>query len=178
MARDHHTATILPQISLRRAYEPPVPVDGRRILVDRLWPRGLTKNEAKVDDWYKEVAPSNELRRWFGHVPAKWTEFQRRYREELERHPEYLTPLLDAATRGPISLIYSAKDEQHNQAVVLKEVMLERLQSVSETEDQDIVSEASNESFPASDAPSWAIGQDHEQRRRVSTSPVANEKEE
>jgi uncharacterized protein YeaO (DUF488 family) len=116
-----------PQIRLRRAYDPPTPVDGRRILVDRLWPRGLTKNAVHLDAWLKDVAPSTELRRWFGHDPAKWTEFERRYRQELAARPEALAPLLDAARAGPVTLVYGAKDELHNEAVVLKAVLEERL---------------------------------------------------
>ena len=116
-----------PQIRLRRAYEPPTPADGRRILVDRLWPRGLTKKAVHLDAWLKVVAPSTELRRWFGHDPAKWTEFERRYRQQLAAHPAVLAPLLDAARAGPVTLVYGAKDELHNEAVVLKAVLDERL---------------------------------------------------
>jgi uncharacterized protein YeaO (DUF488 family) len=116
-----------PRIRLRRVYEPPVPEDGRRVLVDRLWPRGVTKEAARLDDWRREVAPSAELRRWFGHDPARWPEFRRRYRQELEANPEPLEPLLDAARRGPLTLVYAARDERHNQAVVLRELLEERL---------------------------------------------------
>ncbi|HEY7029916.1 MAG TPA: DUF488 family protein [Thermomicrobiales bacterium] len=127
MASSRGTTGTNPQIHLRRAYEPPTPTDGRRILVDRLWPRGLTKEAVRLDAWLKDVAPSTELRRWFRHDPAKWTEFQRRYRQELAARPAALAALLDAARAGPVTLVYGAKDEQHNEAVVLKAVLEECL---------------------------------------------------
>lgn len=120
-------ATDGPRIRLRRVYDPPVPEDGHRVLVDRLWPRGVTKEAARVDDWRREVAPSAELRRWFGHDPARWLEFRRRYRGELTANPEALAGLLDAARDGVLTLVYGARDERHNQAVVLREVLEERL---------------------------------------------------
>lgn len=113
-------------IHLKRAYEAPSTEDGRRVLVDRLWPRGLSKDKAAIDLWLKEAAPSNELRHWFGHDPARWEEFTERYRKELEQNPA-LDELIALARQGPISLIYGAKDEEHNQAVVLREVLKERL---------------------------------------------------
>lgn len=113
-------------IHLKRAYEAPSAEDGRRVLVDRLWPRGLSKDKAAIDLWLKEVAPTNELRHWFGHDPARWEEFTERYRKELEQTPA-LDELIALARQGPISLIYGAKDEEHNQAVVLREVLKERL---------------------------------------------------
>jgi uncharacterized protein YeaO (DUF488 family) len=116
-----------PDVRLRRAYEPPMPDDGTRILVDRIWPRGVSKAEAAIDLWAKDVAPSTELRRWFGHDPARWQEFARRYRQELKAHPESWRPLLEAATAGPLTLVYSARDEEHNQAVVLRQFLEERL---------------------------------------------------
>jgi uncharacterized protein YeaO (DUF488 family) len=116
-----------PRISLRRVYEPPIPEDGRRILVDRLWPRGLSKETARIDLWLREVAPSADLRRWFGHDPTRWPEFRRRYRDELAANPAALAVLLDVACRGDVTLVYGARDERHNQAVVLKEVLEERL---------------------------------------------------
>jgi uncharacterized protein YeaO (DUF488 family) len=108
-------------IRLRRAYEPASPEDGVRVLVDRLWPRGLAKSEAAIDRWLKEVAPSSELRRWFGHDPTKWEEFRRRYAAELSGHAELVNELRKAAQGGPLTLVYSARDEQHNQAVVLRD---------------------------------------------------------
>ncbi|GAB1412033.1 DUF488 domain-containing protein [Candidatus Desulfobacillus denitrificans] len=93
-----------------------------RILVDRLWPRGLSKAQAAIDHWLKEVAPSNELRQWFGHDPEKWPEFRKRYRAELKDNPA-LAELRDLSRKGTVTLVYSAKDELHNQAVVLRQVL-------------------------------------------------------
>lgn len=112
-------------IHLKRAYATPSAEDGRRVLVDRLWPRGLSKDKAALDLWLKEVAPSNDLRHWFGHDPARWEEFVERYRKELGQNPA-LQELLDLARQGTISLIYGAKDEEHNQAVVLRDMLKER----------------------------------------------------
>ncbi len=111
-------------VRLKRAYEPPEKADGTRILVDRLWPRGVSKAEAGLDEWIKEIAPSAELRTWFGHDPDRWDEFRRRYRAELARHPEILKDLRRRAREGPITLVYSARDEVHNDALVLKDVIL------------------------------------------------------
>jgi uncharacterized protein YeaO (DUF488 family) len=111
---------------LRRAYEPARPDDGRRVLVDRLWPRGVSKAEAKLDDWLKDIAPSAGLRKWFGHEPARWDEFRRRYREELKQHGPLLRELRRQARNGPLTLVYAAKDEAHNEAVVLRNVILGR----------------------------------------------------
>lgn len=107
-------------IQIKRVYETPSPEDGKRILIDRLWPRGLTKEKAQVDVWLKEAAPSTELREWFGHDPEKWTQFRERYRKELEANTEAVTQLRVALETGPVTLVYGAKDEQHNDAVVLK----------------------------------------------------------
>ncbi|HNQ56452.1 MAG: DUF488 domain-containing protein [Candidatus Desulfobacillus denitrificans] len=109
-------------IKLKRAYETPAKSDGMRILVDRLWPRGLSKARAAIDHWLKEVAPSNELRQWFGHDPEKWPEFRKRYRAELKDNPA-LAELRDLSRKGTVTLVYSAKDELHNQAVVLRQVL-------------------------------------------------------
>lgn len=110
-------------IALKRAYETPASADGRRILVDRLWPRGLTKGQAQIDLWLKEVAPSNALRQWFAHDPAKWAEFGQRYRSELRHNPalDELQALAQQHVR--LTLVYAAKDELHNQAQVLKDVL-------------------------------------------------------
>jgi uncharacterized protein YeaO (DUF488 family) len=109
-------------LQLKRVYDPPTKSDGTRILVDRLWPRGLTKEKAHVDLWLKEIAPTNELRKWFGHDPARWSEFRRRYRDELEHNPEQMA-LLKKAAKGRATLLYGAKDDDHNQAVVLHELL-------------------------------------------------------
>lgn len=110
-------------IRLKRAYEKPEPEDGIRILVDRLWPRGLTKETAAIDLWLKEVAPSTELRKWFGHDPKKWRNFRSRYRTELGQHRAPLQLIKSKAKEGMVTLIYGARDEEHNEAVVLKEVL-------------------------------------------------------
>jgi uncharacterized protein YeaO (DUF488 family) len=115
-------------IRLKRAYERPAPADGTRILVDRLWPRGVSKAEAAIDRWVKEIAPSTALRKWFGHDPARWPEFRRRYAAELREHVDELASLRNQACRGPITLIYSAHDEAHNDAVVLRGILLGRPQ--------------------------------------------------
>ena len=109
-------------ISLKRAYEPPAETDGTRVLVDRLWPRGVTKSRARIDLWLKEVAPSTELRKWFGHDPDKWPEFQKRYRAELKGNPA-LSELREQSRQGKITLVYAARDELHNDAVVLRQVL-------------------------------------------------------
>jgi uncharacterized protein YeaO (DUF488 family) len=107
-------------VKLKRAYEPAGRGDGTRFLVERLWPRGVKKDALGLDAWLKDVAPSTELRQWFGHVPSKWSEFQRRYRVELGRNAEALGPILKAARRGRVTLVYSSHDQEHNNAVVLK----------------------------------------------------------
>lgn len=111
------------KLALKRVYDEPSPTDGTRILVDRLWPRGLTKEAAHVDLWLKDIAPGNELRKWFAHDPARWPEFRTRYREELRHNPAALAQLKQAIANGPVTLLYAAKDEHHNQAVVLKELL-------------------------------------------------------
>lgn len=115
-----------PNIRLNRAYEAASANDGARVLIDRLWPRGVTKKAAALDQWLKEVAPSNELRKWFGHDPARWEGFKSRYTEELRRHERQLRELRSIARRGPLTLVYSAHDTQHNDAVVLRNVLLGR----------------------------------------------------
>src|ERR1051325_767949 len=112
------------KLYLKRAYEPAAPEDGERYLVDRLWPRGVKKDSLILAGWLKDVAPSDALRRWFGHDPARWAEFRRRYRSELKSQQMALQPLRDALKRGPVTLVYSAHDEAHNQAVVLREFLL------------------------------------------------------
>jgi uncharacterized protein YeaO (DUF488 family) len=111
------------KIKIKRVYEEANKEDGKRILVDRLWPRGLPKAKAKVDAWLKDVSPSTELRKWFGHEPSRWEEFKRRYRTELEKNNKQLADLKQLTKTTAVTLVYSAKDEQHNGAVVLKEFL-------------------------------------------------------
>jgi uncharacterized protein YeaO (DUF488 family) len=110
-------------IRLKRAYEDPSKSDGQRILVERLWPRGLTKAQVAADLWLKDLAPSPQLRKWFAHDPAKWKTFQRRYWSELQKNPEAVELLRQKAKKGRITLIYGARDEAHNAAVALKEFL-------------------------------------------------------
>jgi uncharacterized protein YeaO (DUF488 family) len=107
-------------VRLKRAYEKPSKSDGERILVERLWPRGVTKERAALDLWLKDVAPSPQLRKWFGHDPAKWKEFERKYWKELKDHTDAVELLRRKAKQGAVTLVYSAHDEQHNAAVALK----------------------------------------------------------
>jgi uncharacterized protein YeaO (DUF488 family) len=111
-------------LRIKRAYEPAAPSDGARFLVDRLWPRGVKKDALALAGWLKDVAPSDALRRWFGHEPARWAAFRRRYLAELRARRAELQPLRDALQRGPVTLVYAAKDEQHNHARVLREFLL------------------------------------------------------
>ena len=110
-------------VKIKRAYEEPASDDGARILVDRLWPRGLTKAKANIDLWLKDIAPSTELRKWFAHDPARWTEFQARYKDELKQHKDQLALLKQKAAKGPVTLIYGARDQEHNEAVVLLKLL-------------------------------------------------------
>ena len=106
---------------IKRVYELPNKHDGRRILVDRLWPRGLTKEKASIDLWLKDIAPSTELRKWFGHNPDRWEEFKERYLDELKGNSEQIQLLKQELDKGIVTLVYGAKDEEHNQAVVIQE---------------------------------------------------------
>lgn len=117
-----HAAAKL-NISLKRAYSPPSPEDGVRILVDRLWPRGVRKADAAIDRWAKEVAPSTELRRWFGHDPSRWDEFRHRYTAELAQNTALVNELRAIARKGRLTLVYAARDELHNEAVLLRDVL-------------------------------------------------------
>lgn len=105
---------------LKRVYEDADKDDGARFLVDRLWPRGIKKEALTMDAWLKDAAPSTDLRRWFGHDPAKWEVFERRYRAELDDHPDAWKPLVDASRQDKVTLLYAARDTEHNEAVVLK----------------------------------------------------------
>lgn len=113
-------------IKLKRAYEPASAQDGTRVLIDRLWPRGVSKDAAALDLWLKELAPSTGLRKWFGHDPARWAEFQVRYAQEVHEHPQLLAQLRDLASKGRITLVFSARDEVHNDAIVLRQLLLGR----------------------------------------------------
>ena len=112
-------------IQTKRVYEPPAPEDGARLLVDRLWPRGVKKEKLQLTGWLKEVAPADALRQWFNHDPARWKEFQRLYAAELEAKPKAWEPILQAARDGKVTLLFAAKDAEHNNAVALK-AFLER----------------------------------------------------
>ena len=108
---------------IKRVYDPPEPGDGMRVLVDRIWPRGVKKAELAMDLWLKEVGPSSELRKWFGHDPAKWDGFKRRYGAELDKKPELTSLLKQHAGEGPVTLLFSARDLEHNQAAALKDYL-------------------------------------------------------
>ncbi|MFT8676263.1 MAG: DUF488 domain-containing protein [Acetobacter sp.] len=108
-----------PTLRVRRVYDPPHPDDGARVLVDRLWPRGVSKDRAHLTLWLKDIAPSTALREWFDHDPAKWGGFQDRYRAELEANPAAVAQIMALAAQGPVTLLYGARDTQHNEAVVL-----------------------------------------------------------
>lgn len=114
-------------IQLERAYDPPSRTDGARFLVERLWPRGVKKTSLYIKGWLKDVAPSTELRQWFSHDPAKWDEFRHRYFAELKSHPEAWKPIVEAARRGTVTLIYSSHDTEHNNAVALEEFLKHHL---------------------------------------------------
>jgi uncharacterized protein YeaO (DUF488 family) len=111
------------RIAIKRVYEAPEKADGFRVLVDRVWPRGVSKEKAAVDLWMKEIGPSADLRKWFGHRPERWDEFRKRYRDELKDKRDLLDELRAHAGKGRLTLVYSAKDEAHNQAVVIREVL-------------------------------------------------------
>ncbi len=114
-------------IRVKRVYEPADPVDGERYLVERLWPRGVRRDALQLTAWLRDVAPSDALRRWYGHDPARWPEFQRRYRAELLANPAAWQPLLEAARRGVVTLLFSARDTERNSAVVLRAFLEEQL---------------------------------------------------
>ena len=112
------------QVRIKRAYEPPAPEDGTRVLIDRVWPRGIKKEDLSIDQWNKELAPSTELRQWFGHDPALWQEFKQRFAAELQPQAEGLEALRALARKGTVTLVYGAHDEAHNNAVALRELLL------------------------------------------------------
>ncbi len=113
-------------VKLKRAYEPPAPDDGARFLVERLWPRGVSKERAALDGWLKHVAPSQELRKWYAHDPERWGEFRQRYLTELRSNREALEPLLEAARRGTVTLVFAASDQDHSSARILQEYLQRR----------------------------------------------------
>lgn len=113
-------------VQLKRAYELPETADGTRVLIDRLWPRGVKKADAALDRWMKDLAPSTGLRKWFGHDPARWDEFRRRYADEVHQHSDQLDELRSLARQGRVTLVYSAHDEEHNDAIVLRDLVLGR----------------------------------------------------
>jgi len=110
-------------VKLKRVYDPPKPADGFRVLVDRLWPRGVSKSSARIDLWLKEIAPSAALRKWFGHDPLKWDAFRARYFRELQKNPKAVAQLNEIIRNGPVTLLFAAKDQEHNNAVALKEYL-------------------------------------------------------
>ena len=118
-------------INLRRVYDSPSKVKGPCFLVERLWPRGVKKVSLHLDGWLKEVAPSHGLRRWFGHDAAKWQEFRRRYFQELDSNPEAWQPLLEAARRGTVELLYSSRDTEHNNAIALRDYLESKLRGAT-----------------------------------------------
>jgi uncharacterized protein YeaO (DUF488 family) len=116
-------------IRTKRTYDPPGPADGKRFLVERLWPRGMRKDHLAMDAWLKEVAPSAKLRQWFGHKPERWDEFRRRYEKELDANPDAWSPILDASREHAVTLLYSARDTERNGAVVLRDYVSARKRS-------------------------------------------------
>ncbi len=114
-------------LRVKRVYEKAQAKDGTRFLVERLWPRGMKKEALKMEAWLKDAAPSDDLRRWFAHDPAKWKEFQKRYRAELSRNPRAVSPIVEAARHGDVTLLFSARDTEHNNALVLRDYVEARL---------------------------------------------------
>lgn len=126
------TASVVPmarksRIHMKRVYDEPAKADGTRVLVDRIWPRGVRKDEAAIDEWLKEIAPSTELRKWFGHSPERWEEFRRRYEAELAENEDAVERLLDLCRKGDVTLVYAARDDEHSNARVIKELLERRL---------------------------------------------------
>jgi len=114
-------------ITLKRAYDPISRSDGRRILVERLWPRGVSKEKLQIDEWLKEAGPSTELRKWFGHDPQRWDTFRRRYARELDSREDAWWPIVSAARRGHVTLVYSSRDTEHNNAVALQQYLRSKM---------------------------------------------------
>ncbi len=124
---DVRTGLVSARVWIRRAYDPPTRNDGYRVLVDRIWPRGVSKDEAALDEWVRDIAPSDELRQWFGHDEKRWDAFRRRYRRELAHDDDRVSALVDHAKRHRVTLVFGAHDAAHNNAVVLRDVIEERL---------------------------------------------------
>ncbi|UXX83096.1 DUF488 domain-containing protein [Roseovarius pelagicus] len=120
-----------PDITIARVYDDPASDDRTRILVDRVWPRGIAKEDLDHDDWNKEVAPSDDLRKWFGHDPDRWAEFRNRYMHELAGNADAVERCLKCCRKGPVTLLYAAKDREHNQAVVLRDYLSQRMKSTT-----------------------------------------------
>jgi len=120
------------KINLKRVYDNPLPEDGYRILVDRIWPRGISKETAQIDEWLKDIAPSNELRKWFNHDPHKWNEFKKRYFAELKDNKEQLEDIYSVAKKHHVTLVYSAKNKDFNNAVALKEYIEKQMKQRKE----------------------------------------------
>ena len=118
-------STDQPDIRLKRAYEPSAASDGTRVLIDQLWPHSVTKERAALDHWFRSLAPNMRLRKWFGHNPTRWDEFRRHYTVQLSHHPDEFDELLRLAQNGPVTLVFGARDEQHNNAVVVREMLLD-----------------------------------------------------
>lgn len=147
-------------IRLKRIYAPAAGHDGIRVLVDRLWPRGMSKARAALALWCKDAAPSTELRRWFAHDPRRWAEFRDRYRSELRANTAALAPLRDLIRQGPVTLLYAARDERHNEAVVLREFLLEQA-------DADRPAGGWRHEGPAAAPGGFAVRSHHEPRTRM-----------
>ncbi|MGH2882554.1 MAG: DUF488 domain-containing protein [Solirubrobacteraceae bacterium] len=111
------------EVRIKRIYDPPEPGDGYRVLIDHVWPRGVSRERAKLDEWARELAPSDELRKWFDHVPARSEAFRARYRSELDSHADKLDELRSRASKGPLTILYAARDREHNNAVVVRELV-------------------------------------------------------
>ncbi|HKE86020.1 MAG TPA: DUF488 domain-containing protein [Vicinamibacterales bacterium] len=120
-------------ISVKRAYEPVSRADGTRFLVERLWPRGVSKAKLRIEAWLKDVSPTTELRKWFSHDPEKWDDFRKRYRRELDAHPQAWKPIVSAARRGRVTLVYSSHDTEHNNAVALQEYLKTKVRQPART---------------------------------------------
>lgn len=119
--RDHEH--VAPDVRIKRIYDPAEPGDGYRVLIDHVWPRGISKDRARLDEWARELAPSDDLRKWFDHVPERFAEFRRRYRDELTTHAERIEELRARAATAPVTITYAARDQEHNNAVVVSELV-------------------------------------------------------